>query len=166
MTGEACPIPRTSDVFTIGDQIGSGSFSNVYKAVDNKTQKTIAIKAYRMKTKDPGHFSRAAKEMAFIRFLQHPNIIGYILSDIKTYYMYLGIEYSPYGSLANFMEKRNGFTEVTVKNVTKQLVSALCYLHSILADVILKNDTHHKKSGSFYYMAPEIHLGFPSDHTG
>lgn len=34
-----------------------------------------------------------------------------------------------------------------------------------LAEVIMKNQTIQKKAGSFFYMSPEIHLGFPADYT-
>ncbi|KAJ8930882.1 hypothetical protein NQ314_016302 [Rhamnusium bicolor] len=194
MTGDACPIPKNSEAFILGELVGSGSFANVYKAVDKMTKRNIAIKSYRMKKRDLGHFSRAASEMAFLRFLNHPNIISYVLSDIKKQYMYLGIEYSPHGSLINFMENKVGLTELTVRGVMKQLLSAIIYLHSMfifhgdvkpeniivtdiketliiklsdfgLADVTMKSQVIQKRAGSFFYMAPEVHLGFPSDHT-
>lgn len=44
--------------------------------------------------------------------------------------MYLGIEYSPFGCLTNCMEKRDHLPEQIVQIIIKQLLSAICYLHS------------------------------------
>ncbi|XP_018566564.1 serine/threonine-protein kinase ULK3-like [Anoplophora glabripennis] len=191
MAGDLCLIPD-SEPFTLGEKIGTGSFATVYKALDKNTHTMIAIKSYRLKVKERSYFERAATEIAFLKLLEHPNIISYICSDIKKYYMYLGIEYSKYGCLTKYMEKRDNLSEQSVQIIMRQLLSAICYLHSKnifhgdikpeniilieeeglkikltdfgLAEVIMKNQTIQKKSGSFFYMSPEIHLGFPADY--
>lgn len=44
--------------------------------------------------------------------------------------MYLGIEYSSYGCLTNYMEKRLHLPEQIIQTIMKQLLSAICYLHN------------------------------------
>ncbi|CAG9855435.1 unnamed protein product [Phyllotreta striolata] len=193
MTGEQdCLVPKTTDTFTLGKLIGCGSYANVYKAIQKDTRSVIAIKFYKMRKKTSSEICRTAVEMAFVKFLQHPNIIKFILCDIKCRYIYLGIEYSCFGSLQKAIPKDHTAPEGVVQILMKQLISALVYLHSMsimhgdvkpeniiviridpdpliklsdfgLAEIFFNCDEKGKKIGSFLYMAPELHLGFPYD---
>ncbi|KAJ8923565.1 hypothetical protein NQ315_010144 [Exocentrus adspersus] len=184
-------LPKECEVYSLGQQIGAGSFSIVYKALDKKTNANLAIKSFRLKENDRHYYTRAATEIAFLKLLMHPHIIKYRCSDMTPQFTYLGIEYASHGSLKDYMLKNPNVPEATTQTVISQLLSALLYLHNKnvfhgdvkpenimvlnekvlriklsdfgLAEVLLKHHMVSIKSGSFYYMSPEIHLGFPVD---
>ncbi|CAG9816533.1 unnamed protein product [Phaedon cochleariae] len=194
MTGEKeCPVPKATDTFILGELIGTGSFSNVYKATIKGDDDSIAIKAFKLHKKDGKAFERAAAEMAFLQILDHDNIIQFILCNLNREYMYLGMEYSEFGSITKVMANGELYSEKIVQGIMNQIMAALNYLHGRyilhgdvkpgniiiikpdpyviklsdfgLAEVLVDPVPCVKKMGSFYYMAPEIHLGFPADLT-
>ncbi|KAG5875096.1 hypothetical protein JTB14_033700 [Gonioctena quinquepunctata] len=193
MVGEPrCSVPKENDIFVLGDLIGKGSFSSVYKAKEKITDLQIALKAFLMRRSDPNLVQRAATEMAYMKFLVHPNIIRFVFCDIQKDYMFLGMEYALYGSLRIFLRHREVHVEAAVQMIMRQLLSALCYLHSMnivhgdikpdnilvmgiepkytikladfgLSKIMDQAISPEQAGGSFFYMAPELLLKFPSD---
>ncbi|KVH99568.1 Protein kinase, ATP binding site-containing protein [Cynara cardunculus var. scolymus] len=81
--------------FSIVLQVGSGTYSNVYKARDRKTKKIVALKKVRFDTSEPESIKFMAREIMMLRKLDHPNIVklqGLATSRMQ-YSLYLVFDY-------------------------------------------------------------------------
>ena len=58
-----------------GGSIGEGTYGVVYKSLDLKTKKVVALKRIRLETEDDGIPSTALREISVLRELEHPNIV-------------------------------------------------------------------------------------------
>lgn len=56
-------------------QIGQGTYSNVYKALDRSTGKIVALKKIRFDTSEPESVRFMAREIIALKQLDHPNVI-------------------------------------------------------------------------------------------
>ena len=56
-------------------QIGHGTYSNVYKALDRKTKRIVALKKVRFDTSEPESIKFMAREIMILQKLDHPNVI-------------------------------------------------------------------------------------------
>lgn len=156
------------------EKIGSGNFSNIFKGVNIKNNKTIAIKKIKNKN------SNCIKEIDIMKLINHENIIRYHFYIKKNDYLYLILEYcdtdlSKYlkltgalnetKSLAIFRQLKDGFQYLYYKNIIHRdlkpsniLITQnmdikicdfgfACYFNEINDNIIC---------GSPFYMAPEI----------
>lgn len=76
-------------------QIGQGTYSNVYKAMDLETEKIVALKKVRFNSSDQESIKFMAREITLLRRLDHPNIIkleGLVISRVSCS-IYLVFEY-------------------------------------------------------------------------
>lgn len=56
-------------------QIGQGTYSNVYKAIERDTGKIVALKKVRFDTSESESVRFMAREITILRRLNHPNVI-------------------------------------------------------------------------------------------
>lgn len=56
-------------------QVGQGTYSNVYKALDRDTGKIVALKKIRFDTSEPESVRFMAREIIALKRLDHPNVI-------------------------------------------------------------------------------------------
>lgn len=76
-------------------QIGQGTYSNVYKAIDRHTGKIVALKKVRFDTSQPESVKFMAREIVILRKLDHPNVIkleGLAISRMQ-YSLYLVFDF-------------------------------------------------------------------------
>jgi serine/threonine protein kinase len=57
------------------NQIGQGTYSNVYKAKDTLTGKIVALKKVRFDNLEPESVKFMAREILILRRLDHPNVV-------------------------------------------------------------------------------------------
>lgn len=62
------------------DKLGEGTYGIVYKVKDLRTNKIVALKKIRLENEDEGMPSTAMREIAILKELDHPNIVG--LEDV------------------------------------------------------------------------------------
>lgn len=140
--------------FSIGGEIGRGSFANVYRGQDFSTGKPVAIKAVvRNRLKNQKLIDNLEIEINILKTMRNPHIVA-LLDCIKSEdYIYLVMEYCALGDLSYFIRKRdqlkithpivrsvlerypspsgsNGLNNTLVINFIKQLASALEFLRS------------------------------------
>ncbi|XAR52516.1 Cyclin-dependent kinase [Bertholletia excelsa] len=125
-------LPRRADTFEKIDKIGSGTYSNVYKARDTITGKIVALKKVRFDNLEPESVRFMAREIIILRQLDHPNIIkleGLVTSRMSCS-LYLVFEYMEHDLAGLAASPEIKFTEAQVKCYMHQLLSGLEHCHS------------------------------------
>ncbi|XP_058780029.1 probable serine/threonine-protein kinase At1g54610 [Vicia villosa] len=124
--------PRSASTFEKYDKIGQGTYSTVFKARDLISQKTVALKRVRFDNLDHESVKFMAREIVFLRRLDHPNIIkleGLITSQTSRS-MYLVFEYMEHDLTGLATAPGIKFSEPQVKCYMKQLLRGLDHCHS------------------------------------
>lgn len=73
---------RCVEVFEMIVQIGEGTYGQVYKARDRRTQQLVALKKVRLENEKEGFPITAVREIKILRQLNHKNIVN--LREIVT----------------------------------------------------------------------------------
>ncbi|MBA0854229.1 hypothetical protein Goshw_027843 [Gossypium schwendimanii] len=125
-------IPRRADTFEKIDKIGSGTYSNVYKAKDMVTNNIVALKKVRFDNLEPESVKFMAREILILRRLDHPNVVkleGLVTSRMSCslYLVFQYMEHDLAGLVASPIVK---FTEPQVKCYIHQLLSGLEHCHN------------------------------------
>lgn len=68
---------QPSDRFAIESRVGGGASGDIFKAIDNATGQTVALKVLRH-TASPMERARFEREVQVIAELRHPNIVEYV----------------------------------------------------------------------------------------
>ncbi|OAY42176.1 probable serine/threonine-protein kinase At1g54610 [Manihot esculenta] len=124
-------IPRQADTFEKIDKIGSGTYSNVYKARDMLTGKIVALKKVRFDNLEPESVKFMAREILILRRLDHLNVVkleGLVTSRMSCS-LYLVFEYMEHDLAGLAASPGVKFTESQVKCYMRQLLSGLEHCH-------------------------------------
>ncbi|KAH9603967.1 hypothetical protein KSS87_023570 [Heliosperma pusillum] len=116
----------------INGWIGSGTYSNVYKAKDSLTGKIVALKKVRFDNLEPESVKFMAREILILRRLDHPNVIkleGLVTSRMSCS-LYLVFEYMEHDLAGLAASPDIKFTEPQVKCYMHQLISGLEHCHN------------------------------------
>ncbi|SMN21394.1 similar to Saccharomyces cerevisiae YDR523C SPS1 Putative protein serine/threonine kinase expressed at the end of meiosis and localized to the prospore membrane [Maudiozyma saulgeensis] len=175
--------PSPTDLYSIKECVGRGNFGDVYKAVDNRTRKLVAIKVVNLEYTDED-ISLLAQEIFFLAELKCPYITNYLTTIVEDVSMWIVMEYCGGGSCADLIKYcyKTGLPEIKVSFIIKNVLLGLQYLHDqkkihrdIKAANILLTDSGQIKLGDFgvsgkmtatlkrdtfvgtpYWMAPEV----------
>ncbi|EXJ67368.1 CAMK protein kinase [Cladophialophora psammophila CBS 110553] len=111
--------------------LGKGAFATVYK-VQTKEDGDI----YAAKELDKRRFIKNGvldmkfdSELNIMKNLNHPNIVNYVDCHTYQHWIYILMEYVPYGELAKELGKYGAIPEADVQQIAKQILHALYYLH-------------------------------------
>ncbi|XP_022719252.1 probable serine/threonine-protein kinase At1g54610 isoform X1 [Durio zibethinus] len=125
-------IPRRADTFQKIDKIGSGTYSNVYKAKDMVTDKIVALKKVRFDNLEPESVKFMAREILILRRLDHPNVVkleGLVTSRMSCS-LYLLLQYMEHDLAGLAASPIVKFTEPQIKCYMHQLLSGLEHCHN------------------------------------
>lgn len=141
-------------VYTLGPEIGKGSFATVYKCFDSRTHRAVAVKSVvRSKLKLKKLIENLEIEITILKSMKHPHIVGLLDYCQTATHFHLVIDYCSMGDLSYFIRRRDqlmkthpvilslldrypspeglhGLNEVLVVHFLKQLASALQFLRS------------------------------------
>ncbi|XP_051563731.1 tyrosine-protein kinase receptor Tie-1 isoform X3 [Myxocyprinus asiaticus] len=100
------PILEWEDI-KFEDVIGEGNFGQVIKAMVKKdgSKMSAAIKMLKEFASENDHRDFAGELEVLCKLGQHPNIINLIGACENRGYLYIAIEYAPYGNLLDFLRK-------------------------------------------------------------
>jgi serine/threonine protein kinase len=123
------PGKRIKD-FVLGDPIGSGAFSTVYKCTNSESQ-IFAMKVIpRDNIQEEADSKRLQVEIDATAFLRHPNICNLksFFSDAEFYYLVM--DYCQGGNLEEYIVTHECLREATAACAFQQIVSALQLCHA------------------------------------
>ena len=122
--------------YEIIKEIGKGSFSTVYLVKKKLSQKEFALKKVNIIKLSPKERQNSLKEVNFLSEIKDPNVIGYEESfyDENFNYLYLVMEYAPYGDFGKILQARKKlkeyYTENELLNIYLQIASGLKAIHA------------------------------------
>jgi NIMA (never in mitosis gene a)-related kinase len=165
--------------------LGKGSFGKVYLMRQRKDRKLVCVKTINVRGIPKKERDACKMEVALLKKLDHPNIVGYYESclskDRATLCIVMG--YCDGGDLEVYIKKRSQLRESQIMHFFVQIVLGVDYLHSqkvlhrdlktqnifllgngrlVLGDLGISKvldgtlDMARTKIGTPYYMAPEI----------
>ena len=154
---EECKIPwrQAAD----GGSLGSGSFGQVYLALDEDSGSLLAVKEIELPEMGMGESRKRGlrslqREVGLLATLKHENIVIYKGVQQSAEKLYILMEYLPGGSIASVLKQFGPFRENVIARYLTQMLSGLEYLHrrAIIhrdikgANVLLTNDGQVKLS--------------------
>ncbi|ODN83545.1 hypothetical protein L202_01667 [Cryptococcus amylolentus CBS 6039] len=146
-------ITRLETDFTLVDNLGSGAFSQVWKAREKKTGKVYAVKAGKPYTGIKNRL-RQLEEIAILRQLSldpHPNVIHYVdswESHSRLYILTSLVECGDLSSFLSLLSDHGGIREARVWKVLDELSQGIehihkhCFLHLDIkpSNILIKSD--------------------------
>jgi serine/threonine protein kinase len=148
-----------NDRYTIGRQLGQGSNSITYEAIDRETNIQVAIKVVSLTQLDDWKkielFEREAKILQQLNHSAIPKYLDYFQIETQSdLYFYLVQEQAPGKSLFQLVESGWHATETEVKNIARQILAILNYLHSLDPPIIHRdikpNNLIRSEDGTIY----------------
>ena len=116
--------------YEIGDRLGSGGMSNVYKATDLTLERTVAVKILAEHLSDDERFvERFRREALAVAKLIHPNIVQVYDTGVDDHRHYIVMEYVEGRSGAQILQRQGPIGPETAAEVGAQACAGLDYAH-------------------------------------
>ncbi|KAG2211201.1 hypothetical protein INT47_006320 [Mucor saturninus] len=175
------PALPASQLYKKLKKVGKGAYGSVYKGLDTRTNKVIAIKVLNLDTEEDD-VDDIQKEISLLSQLTHAksqNITPYYGSFLNDAKLWIIMEYAAGGSVRTIMKAGN-LEERYIAVITREVLLALSYLHKNqiihrdikAANILLTGEGHvqlcdfgvaaansFRRStfvGTPYWMAPEV----------
>jgi serine/threonine protein kinase len=159
MQSEALSGTIIRDRYKLMEVLGKGGVGITYSAIDLHTQDRVAIKAVSLKQLDDWkQVELLEREARVLAQLDHPAIPKYLdyfqVDTEKDRLFYIVQQLAPGKSLFQLVEAGWRTTELEVKEIAKQILKILIYLHSLTPSVIHRDLKPHNlirsESGKIY----------------
>lgn len=111
------------------EKIGTGSFSEVFKARNRVDGWLYAVKQAKRAFSSPADMHNTLKEVYALAALgSHPHVVRYYSAWVEDR-LYIQTEYCSGGSLADHLKKGVRFTEAQLIDVLRQVAQGLSHIH-------------------------------------
>jgi serine/threonine protein kinase len=119
-----------SSRYELGDRLGSGGMSNVYRATDRTLERTVAVKILAEHLSDDERFvARFRREALAVAKLIHPNIVQVYDTGIDEGRHYIVMEYVAGRSGAQILQQQGPLAPATAAEAGIQACAGLDYAH-------------------------------------
>jgi eukaryotic-like serine/threonine-protein kinase len=116
--------------YELGDRLGSGGMSNVYKATDRILERTVAVKVLAEHLSDDERFvARFRREALAVAKLIHPNIVQVYDTGVDDERHFIVMEYVEGRSGAQILQRDNHLDPRTTVEIGVQSCAGLDYAH-------------------------------------
>ena len=120
-----------SDRYELGDRLGSGGMSTVYRATDRVLERTVAVKVLAEHLSDDDKFvARFRREALAVARLIHPNIVQVYDTGVDAHRHYIVMEYVQGRSGAQLLQTKGRLGANPAAMVGVQACGGLEYAHS------------------------------------
>ena len=109
--------------------LGSGAYGRVYKGVDNQSGRIIAMKKMPINLERDGIPTTTLREVSLLKELIHPNIVLLYDVVVSNNNFFIIFEFLD-RDLRKLMDETQSLTQVQVKKIMTQILSALALCHS------------------------------------
>ncbi|KAL7324415.1 kinase that interacts with cdc31p, variant 4 [Mucor circinelloides] len=126
----AAPAVPASQLYKKLKKVGKGAYGSVYKGIDTRTNKVIAIKVLNLDTEEDD-VDDIQREIALLSQLTHArsqNITPYYGSFLNDTKLWIIMDYAAGGSVRTIMKAGN-LEERYIAVITREILLALSYLH-------------------------------------
>src|SRR5690349_18808904 len=119
-----------SDRYELGDRLGSGGMSTVYRATDRVLERTVAVKILAEHLSDDDKFvARFRREALAVAKLIHPNIVQVYDTGVDADRHYIVMEYVEGKSAAQLLQTRGKLGADAAVEIGVQSCAGLEYAH-------------------------------------
>lgn len=116
--------------YQITDQISRSGMASIFKAIDQKTSRTVALKVpFLQFESDPGFFSRFQREEQIGRTLNHPYVLRFEDAPENQSRPYLVMEYLEGQTLGHLMRSVRPMPTQDALKIASRICEALHYMH-------------------------------------
>ena len=119
-----------SDRYELGDRLGIGGMSTVYKATDRVLERTVAVKVLAEHLSDDEKFvARFRREALAVAKLIHPNIVQVYDTGVDAGRHYIVMEYVEGKSGAQLLQRKGALGADVAVEIGVQACAGLEYAH-------------------------------------
>lgn len=118
-----------SDRYAVGPEVGRGGMATVYRAIDLKHDRTVAVKVLHPHLGVAVGRDRFQREVKLIARLQHPNILSLHDSGDAAGLLYYAMPYIEGGTLRADLTRRRQLPMDEALRITCEVAEALEYAH-------------------------------------
>jgi hypothetical protein len=133
----------TTDFYSFGKVVGTGSFAKVRVARHKLTGQLVAIKTYeKSKIKDANQLKRIASEIKVMEQLDHPLVSRFFETIESARRIHLVMEFLGEGNLCTYIKEKRKLGEDEARSIFAQLCQGLEYMHQnhyVHRDIKLEN---------------------------
>ncbi|CAI8021316.1 Serine/threonine-protein kinase 24 [Geodia barretti] len=115
-------------IFTRQDKIGKGNFGEVYKGIDQRSSRVVAIKIIDLEAADD-EIEDIQQEISILSQCDSPHVTRYFGSYLKGTKLWIIMEYLGGGSALDML-RPGPLEEIYIATIMREVMKGLDYLHS------------------------------------
>ncbi|KZT74392.1 Pkinase-domain-containing protein [Daedalea quercina L-15889] len=123
------PTPVRYGVYDCLNQVGEGTFGQVWKARNTSTGIVVALKKIRMEAERDGFPVTAMREIKLLQSLRHENVVSLYEMMVSNGSVFMVFEYMDHDLTGILSQTQFTFTDAHLKSFCQQMLAGLAYLH-------------------------------------